>query len=204
MDIALSSVVLPVPVPPETMMLSSPSRHALRNVIDSSVSEPMRTRSGSVSRCRLNLRIVSSAPVNDSGGMIALTRLPSGRRASTIGDPSSTRRPIWADDAVDDPPQVRLVREADVALVQLAVTLDPDVARPVDHDLRHGVVGQQPLERPVAERVVEDLVDQPLAVGQRQVLLLREPCADLRTHDLAQLRRDPPCRHRRAAVPARR
>jgi hypothetical protein len=28
-----------------------------------------------------------------SGGMMALTRDPSGRRASTIGDDSSTRRP---------------------------------------------------------------------------------------------------------------
>ena len=33
---------------------------------------------------------------SDSGGMIALTREPSGRRASTIGDDSSTRRPIGA------------------------------------------------------------------------------------------------------------
>ena len=41
-----------------------------------------------------NLRIVSSEPSIASGGMTALTRLPSGRRASTIGLDSSTRRPI--------------------------------------------------------------------------------------------------------------
>ena len=40
-----------------------------------------------------NLRIVSDGPRSASGGMIALTRLPSGRRASTIGDASSIRRP---------------------------------------------------------------------------------------------------------------
>ena len=52
--------------------------------------------SSSVSRLRLNLRIVISGPLSESGGMTALTRLPSGRRASTIGDDSSMRRPTWA------------------------------------------------------------------------------------------------------------
>ena len=42
---------------------------------------------------RENFRIVSVGPRSESGGMIALTRLPSGRRASTIGEASSTRRP---------------------------------------------------------------------------------------------------------------
>ena len=49
-----------------------------------------------LSRFRENLRIVSSGPESESGGMIALTRLPSGRRASTIGDDSSMRRPTCA------------------------------------------------------------------------------------------------------------
>ncbi len=48
------------------------------------------TVSGSVA----NLRIVSVEPSIESGGMTALTRLPSGRRASTIGLASSTRRPM--------------------------------------------------------------------------------------------------------------
>ncbi len=43
-----------------------------------------------------NFRIVMTGPTRDSGGMIALTRDPSVRRASTIGDDSSTRRPIGA------------------------------------------------------------------------------------------------------------
>src|SRR5919108_146016 len=37
--------------------------------------------------------MVRTAPRRDSGGVIALTRLPSGRRASPIGEDSSTRRP---------------------------------------------------------------------------------------------------------------
>ena len=56
----------------------------------------MLTMSSSVRRLRENLRIVSSGPESESGGMIALTRLPSGRRASTIGEASSIRRPTWA------------------------------------------------------------------------------------------------------------
>jgi hypothetical protein len=47
-------------------------------------------------RFLLNLRIVTSGPLSDSGGITAFTRLPSGRRASTIGDDSSMRRPTWA------------------------------------------------------------------------------------------------------------
>ena len=41
-----------------------------------------------------NLRMVSAGPATASGGMMAFTREPSGRRASTIGEASSTRRPM--------------------------------------------------------------------------------------------------------------
>ena len=40
--------------------------------------------------------MVSEGPVMASGGMMALTREPSGSRASTIGLDSSIRRPVWA------------------------------------------------------------------------------------------------------------
>ena len=40
--------------------------------------------------------MVSTGPISDSGGMMALTREPSGRRASTIGEDSSMRRPSGA------------------------------------------------------------------------------------------------------------
>lgn len=36
--------------------------------------------------------MVRTGPVSDSGGMMTLTRSPEGRRASTIGFDSSTRR----------------------------------------------------------------------------------------------------------------
>ena len=41
-----------------------------------------------------NFRIVMTGPTSDSGGMIALTREPSGRRASTRGLVWSMRRPM--------------------------------------------------------------------------------------------------------------
>ena len=44
----------------------------------------------------LNLRIVIAGPRIAAGGMTALKRLPSGRRASTIGLDSSTLRPTVA------------------------------------------------------------------------------------------------------------
>ena len=42
---------------------------------------------------RANFRMVRNGPSIASGGMMAFTREPSGRRASTIGDDSSMRRP---------------------------------------------------------------------------------------------------------------
>ena len=43
---------------------------------------------------RRNFRIVSDEPRTASGGMMAFTREPSGRRASTYGEDSSMRRPM--------------------------------------------------------------------------------------------------------------
>ena len=93
---ALSSVVLPEPVPPEISMFSWAWMQRWRNSTVSWLSVPSLIMSSSVSRWRLNLRIVISGPLSESGGITALTRLPSGRRASTIGDDSSMRRPTWA------------------------------------------------------------------------------------------------------------
>src|ERR1019366_7609554 len=43
-----------------------------------------------------NLRMETQAPSMAMGAMAALTRLPSGRRASTMGEDSSMRRPTAA------------------------------------------------------------------------------------------------------------
>ncbi len=55
--------------------------------------EPSPTRPARSQRLLENLRMVRIGPVSDSGGSTALTRLPSGSRASTSGEDSSTRRP---------------------------------------------------------------------------------------------------------------
>ncbi len=92
----LSVVVLPEPVPPETKMLSRAFTQASRNSNISGVAVPNRTRSFTVNGVAENFRMVMTGPTRLSGGMIAFTRDPSGRRASTIGLDSSTRRPIGA------------------------------------------------------------------------------------------------------------
>ena len=64
-----------------------------------------------------------------------LTRLPSGRRASTSGVDSSMRRPTCGDDAGRDVHHVRVVAERDVGQLELALALDVDLLRAVDHDV---------------------------------------------------------------------
>ena len=61
-----------------------------------SVSVRLRTRSSALSGSRPKRRIESSGPSTATGGIAALTRDPSGRRASTSGEDSSTRRPTRA------------------------------------------------------------------------------------------------------------
>ena len=94
---AFSSVVLPVPVPPEIRMFSSARTQRLRKstVVSGERAEPDQVVQVEP-LARRTCGSSRSGPVSDSGGMIALTRLPSGRRASTIGEDSSMRRPTWA------------------------------------------------------------------------------------------------------------
>ena len=89
-------VVLPEPVPPETKMLRRAFTQASRNSNISGVAVPNRIRSSTVNGVAENFRMVMTGPTSESGGMMAFTREPSARRASTIGLDSSTRRPIGA------------------------------------------------------------------------------------------------------------
>ena len=139
----------------------------------------MLTMSCSPRRFRENLRIVRSGPESESGEMIALTREPSGQarvdhRRRLVDPPADLR-----DHPIDDPAEVRVVAEANRRLVETALTLDPDLARAVDHDLRDRVVGEQALERSVAEDVVGDLVREPFPVVAGDARLAREMAADV-------------------------
>ncbi len=92
----LREVVFPDPVPPETRMFIRPRTQARRKSAIAGLSDPSRRRSSiSITKSR-NLRIVSEGPRSAAGRMMALIRLPSGRRASTIGLSSSMWRPVTA------------------------------------------------------------------------------------------------------------
>ncbi len=92
-DSTLRVVVLPEPVPPDTKMLSRASTQARRNSNISGVAVPNAIRSSTVIGLAGNFRTVMTGPTSDSGSMTALTREPSGSRASTRGLDASIRRP---------------------------------------------------------------------------------------------------------------
>ncbi len=85
--------VLCIPVPPEISMYQPDWTAASRNVAASGLSVPSATRSSSVLARRRNFRTVTWVQRDVNGGMTALRREPSGRRASTSGLVSSSRRP---------------------------------------------------------------------------------------------------------------
>ena len=104
--------------------------------------------------------------------MMALTREPSGRRASTIGEDSSTRRPT-ADTILSITCAVLdVVGEGEVGALDAAVALDPDVVVGVAHHLGDGVVGEQRVERPVAEGVGHHLLDEAAPLERRDLDVL--------------------------------
>ena len=91
---AFMKVVFPAPVPPLMRMLSR-AFTAIWNI--SAIAEDSTPRSAMSARLEPRMtkrRIEMAAPSSARGGMMMLTREPSGRRASTIGLDSSTRRPI--------------------------------------------------------------------------------------------------------------
>ena len=95
-DSTFSVVVFPAPVPPETRMFRRPRTQASRSSTVCLVRVPNEIRSSAPYGSAENFRMVRQAPSIASGGMTAFTREPSGRRASTYGDVSSTRRPTLA------------------------------------------------------------------------------------------------------------
>ncbi len=184
----LSSVVLPVPVPPETITLSRASTQALSSSAISGESVPKPIRSSTVNGSLANLRMVSVEPLKASGGMIALTREPSDRRASTSGEDSSIRRPTL--ETIRSMTRRRCSSEVNRAALQLepAVPLDVDPLGAVDHDLGDTVVVEQPLQRPETQHVVGQLRGEPLPLlGRQRHLLLVDDLVELAEDDLAQL-----------------
>jgi len=72
------------------------------------------------------------------------------------------------DDAVDDEPEVRLVPELDRGQLELSEPLHVHLAMRVHQDVRDLLVEEVRRDRTEIERVVEELLHEPLLVGARQ------------------------------------
>ena len=89
---------------------------------------------------------------------------------------------------VDDPSVLMGRVEDNVAALQLALTLDPDLVELVAHDLGDAAVGEQRLQRPIAEGIFEHLLHEALAFdGRDSDVLVVEDVIDGGTDLLAQL-----------------
>ena len=157
----LSMVVLPEPVPPDTKTLRRASTRMRRKSNISGVDVPKRIRSSVVSGDAANLRMVSTGPTSDNGGMMALTRLPSTSQASTIGLDSSTAPA--SGEMMRSMMRITCSSFWKPTLVSsiLPPALDVDLARSVDHDFGDRLVAQQRFERTQPDDLVGDLLEHP-------------------------------------------
>jgi len=114
--------------------------------------------------------MVRMGPFSDRGGMMTLTR-----------EPSFDAAPDGGHDPVDHPPELFFALELGGGQGQLSFVLDEDLIRPVDHDLGDRRVGDERLDRPEPEEVVEHRVQQPL------LLRLRERQTHLRYHRVERI-----------------
>ena len=90
-----NKVVLPAPVPPETIMLSLAFTELLSKSNIGGVIVRVASSCSTPIGIRPKRRIDMMGPSRASGGITTLTREPSSSRASHIGDDSSTRLPTF-------------------------------------------------------------------------------------------------------------
>ena len=167
-DRMFSSVVLPAPVPPDTIRFIRQAIAAWRNSSIGSVHDSRPTRSSAPRRSVRNRRIDIAGPSSASGGMMALTREPSARRASTIGLDSSMRRPTLLTMRSMICIRWRSSLKTMSVSDQLAFALDVDLVVAVDQNVGDRRIAEQDLERPEPEQLVEDVGDQGFALEQAQ------------------------------------
>ena len=105
--------------------------------------------------------------MSESGGITAQTREPSVEARVHDGRGIVDAAADGRDDALDDHADVGLVLEADVGFHHAAGALDVDVVEAVDHDVADGGILEQRLQRAEAEDLVEDLLDELLALAPR-------------------------------------
>ena len=123
----------------------------------------------SISSCvmtwRPKRRMERQGPSSASGGMMALTREPSGQAGVDDGLRFVDAAADLRDDLLDDVQQVRVVLEAHLGFGELAVALDVDLVEAVDEDIGDGGLLEQRLERAQAEHFVEHLLDDLVLLG---------------------------------------
>jgi len=84
-DRQLSKLVLPEPVPPETMMFCLEATRAESICAESGVSDPNESSLSIVSVSLEKRRIATDGPSGEIGGSSASMREPSGKRPSRMG-----------------------------------------------------------------------------------------------------------------------
>ena len=121
---------------------------------------PISMSRSSVNGTRENFRIDRSGPSTALGGMMALMREPSCRRASTQGCELVDAPADPRNDLVDDPQQMTIVLEADRRQFKLPEALDEHLLVRVDENVGNCLVLEQRLDRSKAKDLVEDLLDE--------------------------------------------
>ena len=132
-----------------------------------------------------NLRIEIDGPSIASGGMMMLTRLPSGRRASTSGRDFVDAAADPGHDLGRDVHDVLIVAERHIGQFELAAPLDIDLLCPVDHDIGDGLVFDQRFERAEPEHVGDQGLDEFALLDEIQLDLgfaeqFLDPAVELR------------------------
>ena len=187
-DSTFSVVVLPVPVPPETITLRRPTTQAWRNRAECGVE-------GAEADQVVDLvRVLGELPDREERSADG-QRVDHRVHAGAVGEAGVDHRRGLVDatadlahDLVDDAPQVGLVDEAGVGALDATGPLDVDRLGPVHHDLGHLVVLEEPVDRAVAEDVVGDVLDELRLVGRRQRrALLGEGGVELLVHPPAEV-----------------
>ena len=102
-------------------------------------------------------RIDNAGPSSASGGMMALTREPSGRRASTIGEDSSTLRPTRDTMRSMICSRWRSSRKAVSTCSRTPRAFHKDVVFVVHQDVGDGRVFEQRLQRAKTEDFIEQV-----------------------------------------------
>ena len=153
---ALSVVVLPDPVPPQTRMLARARTRAR---------EEVEQRAGERAALHQLVRREAAAPEapDRQDGAVERQRRDDDIDARAVGEPAVAERLGLVDaaaerreDPLDGVPEVALAREPHRRALDAAGALDPHRRRAAHHHLLDGGVGEQRLERAEAERALGD------------------------------------------------